>query len=314
MASPPVRVARPCRSIASTHPTAVTISATLSKRPCASSHGAIADGRREFKQMNDHIATLQEQVNTLFTNLSALRQHVDNHAPIDPSPYSQPYAPSIAASQMSMPGQSPSHNRSKSTPKYPPFQGPTSVAYNMNVARSSLETMGIGLSGAGESAEDPNIMPDPSLPASPPPQFPTSKVALHATKDPIWAVSKDEAVRLCRLYEDEIHSMYPIVDMEKLIRHANLLWMFLDAASRTGLMQGGLAGADAIEDDQTVLLKLVMAITLVMEGSGSSELGTRIFDHVAAAVERQLLAPVELKSIQMLALAVSGLGCSPLAK
>src|SRR2546429_2370675 len=52
----------------------------------------------------------------------------------------------------------------------------------------------------------------------------------------------------------------------KLVQHTNLLYTFIDAARRTGLMEAGLPGADAIYDDQTRTLKLVLAIACTLEG------------------------------------------------
>lgn len=38
-------------------------------------------------------------------------------------------------------------------------------------------------------------------------------------RDPIWALSKDEMVRLCRVYEEEMGIMYPVVNIEEVIIH-----------------------------------------------------------------------------------------------
>ncbi len=38
-------------------------------------------------------------------------------------------------------------------------------------------------------------------------------------------------------------------------------------------MQGGLPGADAIMDDRTSVLKLVLATTLILEGKGKDSAG-----------------------------------------
>jgi hypothetical protein len=141
-------------------------------------------------------------------------------------------------------------------------------------------------------------------PAQSPPMVVTtpSKPALHASKDPIWSISKDEATRLVDVWHEEIGMMYPFLDHDKLSEYAKMLFTFMDAASRAGLMRGEKPGADAIMDEQTTVLKLILASALVLEGYGKSELGQRLFQNVQKVVETTLLAPVTLRGIHMLML------------
>ena len=77
-----------------------------------------------------------------------------------------------------------------------------------------------------------------------------------------------------------------MLDMDKVLRYAEMLFTFVEAAARSGLMQGAMPGADAIYDDQTSVLKLVLAITLVMEGGGKDPLGEKLFENVQRVIER----------------------------
>jgi hypothetical protein len=99
--------------------------------------------------------------------------------------------------------------------------------------------------------------------------------------------------------------MYPILDIEKVLRYTELLFAFVEAATRSGLMQGALPGADAIMDEQTSILKLVLAITLILEGKGRDTLGEKLFENVHKVVEKTLSEPVGLHGINLLALTVS---------
>ena len=72
---------------------------------------------------------------------------------------------------------------------------------------------------------------------------------LHADKDPIWSISKEDSIRLCRAYEEDMGLMYPVLDIEKVIAYMEKLYGFMAAMHRTGLMQQGLPGADSIEDE-----------------------------------------------------------------
>jgi hypothetical protein len=253
----------------------------------------------EFKQMTAHITSLQQQVDDLFHNLSSLRTQVDAHSSGNGAigtPFTaHEYAPMLPPSARS---------RTRSFSKHPRFHGPTANAFNLGVARSSLKTMGIT---AAEEGEDEGAATNDPTPRGSPPfvgQL-TAKGPLHSDKDPIWSISKQEALRLVHVWHEEQGIMYPIVDMDKILRYTEMLFSFVEAAARSGLMQGAMPGADSIMDDQTSVLKLVLAITLVMEGGGKDSLGEKLFENVQQVIERILSEPVSLQSISLLTLTVS---------
>lgn len=192
--------------------------------------------------------------------------------------------------------------KSRSHNAQPTFRGPTSNDFNFDVARNSLQTMGI--TGQNDALrETSRDVGDDTREASPdrPPSFQLRK-GLHATKDPIWSVSQDEALRLCRVWEDEMGLMYPILDINKVIAHVQKLYRFMEAAHRTGLMQQGMPGADSIEDEDTNILKMVLAISMTVEASGRSDLGRRMFEYVQPAIDNLLLGSVGVKGIRLLIL------------
>lgn len=262
---------------------------------------------QEYKDMAAHIGSLQEQVNTLYHEMSSLRAQIGGslqpdqqhqQTPIDPSLQSAPYP------------RSHSRERSQSASQQQGFRGPTSNAFNFGVANNSLQTMGI--TSQNEPGEDDSTGDGPGDRESSPPgplerrigtQPPV--VETHAGKDPIWSVTKEEAVRLCRIYDDEMGLMYPILDVEKIIAYANRLYEFMEAAQRTGLMQHGKPGADALDDAETNILKLVLATAMTVEASGRSELGRRMFEYVQPAIDHTLLGRVGVKGIRLLTMAVS---------
>ena len=252
----------------------------------------------EFKQMTAHISSLQQQVDDLFHNLSSLRTQVDVHSngSIGTPFTQQDYPPMLPPPS--------ARSRTKSFSKHPRFHGPTANAFNLGVARSSLKTMGIT---AAEEGEDEGVVTNDPTPRGSPP-FAHSlipKAPLHADKDPIWSISKQEALRLVHVWHEEQGIMYPILDMDKVLRYTEMLFSFVEAAARSGLMQGAMPGADSIMDDQTSVLKLVLAITLVMEGGGKDPLGEKLFENVQKVIERILSEPVSLQSISLLTLTVS---------
>lgn len=219
----------------------------------------------------------------------------------------------MSMGQTPMMPQSPSHHRSKSISKHPRFHGPTSSAFNLGVAKSSLKTMGIT---GGEDGEDEGILTQDATPIGSPPNMHTvlPKQPLHESKDPIWALSRNEALRLIKVWHEEMGMMYPFLDIDKTVRYAEMLFTFVEAAARSGLMQGAGPGADAIMDDRTSILKLILATALVLEGNGKDPLGEKLFWNVHPMVERTLSNPVDLHGINMLMLAVSGFRTPPLLR
>lgn len=117
-------------------------------------------------------------------------------------------------------------------------------------------------------------------------------------------MNKDEAVRLCRVYEEEMGIMYPMLDIDKIIRHAIMLFAFIESAARTGLVQRNFPGPDNLDDDDTRLLKMVLAAALIVEGSGQSDLGRRLFETIREYAESSLWGPVNINQLRLLVLVV----------
>lgn len=257
--------------------------------------------------MKDQIANLQDQVNGLFSNLSDLRTQQQQSASIDPSnldALSRDGSQSVFA-----PLQQPASVRPRA--RQPRFQGPTSSAFNFDVARSSLQNMGITAPAEDAIADDlttAHVTPagsplHPPLPL-PPTQLAPTMSAIHPSKDPIWSIKRGEALRLCRVYEEEIGIMYPLVDIEKVTQQINLLYAFMEAAVRTGFAQRGLPGSDGLQDDNTNILKIILATTLVVEGSGQSEIGQRLYLSMKPVIESKVWEPLDIRTIQLYGLVV----------
>ena len=165
--------------------------------------------------MNASIESLQQQVNDLYAHLHALRSG-QSPFPMHPS---LAHAESSAAYRNNMP---PSQSRAS----HPQFQGPTSSAFNLDVAKSSLQTMGITQLEA--QTDGPSGEIDPALHVSAPQshQAPVAAMISHAHKDPLWQIPKKDAVRLCKIYDEEIGLMYPMLDIERVVSHAQKFFDF----------------------------------------------------------------------------------------
>jgi hypothetical protein len=155
----------------------------------------------------------------------------------------------------------------------------------------------------GEGAVDPEISPESPRPMAS--QLEVAAAGIHPNKDPIWAISKEEALRLCQVYEDEIGLMYPVLNIHTVVTYASKLYRFMDAARRSGLLQHTDPGTDNLDDEDTNILKLVLAAAMTVEASGRSDMGLRLFESVQPAIDRVVLGSVTKKSTQILAMAVS---------
>lgn len=234
---------------------------------------------------------MQTQVDALTQNLNALRRAVGQDVFDAPDLYYQDDTTrSLPAPQPSMVIDPALQSRGRSPPKQQHFQGPTSSEYSLGIARSSLRTMGID-----DSLEDTANGQDIPLTrfGGPPPE-----------KDPIWSINKDEGLRLCRVYDEEMGSLYPVLDMNKVTRHATLFFTFVDAAIRNNPLLTLGPGYESMQDEETDVLKIVMACAMVLEGSGSSELGKRLIKSVSNTADSRIMGNVTLKDVQILTLIV----------
>lgn len=247
--------------------------------------------------MKDQITTLQDQVNSLFTNLNDLR--TQQRTSLDPPNFD---ALSREGSQVFTPLQ---HGSVRPRVRHPRFQGPTSSAFNFDVARSSLQEMGIATPAEDGTVDDLTTAHVTPAVSPPPSQLASVSNSIHPSKDPIWSIKREEALRLCRVYEEEIGIMYPLVDIGKITQQVNLLYTFMEAAMRTGFAQRGQPGSDGLQDDNTNILKMILATTLVVEGSGQSDLGLRLYLSMKPVVDSKLWEPLDIRTIQLYGLVVS---------
>lgn len=240
--------------------------------------------------MKAQIASLQDQVNALFTSITHSKAPNSLHAASESYPHHDT---------------TPSHRRpisfSSLHTKPPPVHGPISAAYGLDVAKHSLASMGItpetGVEGDPLDQHSPDRAIDPEL---------TAPAQQDNNKDPLWSISREEALRLLQVYDEEIGVTYPMLDMTHVIRHANLLWTFIEAAFRSELMPTfPTPGSDALDDEDTNIMKMILANMLTFEGHGCSEVGDRLFQSVEPHLAKKLTEPADPKSIKLIALAVS---------
>ena len=245
--------------------------------------------------MNVDIQNLQNAVNDLYNQIAAMR---GNHAPYPPAstmPHTDPSA-SYRGGQMS-PAQANDGGAQ--------FQGPTSATYNFDVAKSSLRRLGIA---EHESQEDNGAVEiDPALGAPHQKPAPMAPMVTDTPKDPLRSITKHEAVRLFQVYEAEVGSMYPMLDMDAWIPKTKSFFDFVDAARRSGLIRDDVVyeEQDRLRGDNANIIRMVLAIGLTIEAGGHSKFAEILYNNARQDVESLVLAqPIKSKGLILIALAV----------
>lgn len=240
--------------------------------------------------MQDQVANLENQIADLYNIVNELRSsHVQQPSEPMYTPLEDRRSSTSAARTLP-----PILEPKKPIPRrqLPRFHGPTSSIYGFDVAKSSLSNMGI----TQPPDTDGMVSRERSQAASP------VYLAPHPSKDPIWSLDQAEAIRLVNVYDEECHIMYPVLDLERLFKHIHALYTFIAAALRAGLGQPGLPGEDALDDEMTTQLKLVLACALTIEGHGQSELGQKLYDSAKKAVDLVIVGPLSLKAAVLIIL------------
>lgn len=160
------------------------------------------------------------------------------------------------------------------------------MAYSLDVANNTISNM--GYEGIGEGAETPSQQPFK--------EFSVPVGEKSGITDPLVDFDKDEMVRLCRLHEEEVGIMYPVLDIQAVISHAKSLSSFIESLRNQRPL-------DNLNDEKTLQLKIVMCCALVVEEHGHSEKAVRLYDSMESVINRKLMSDVStVSSLPLLAL------------
>ena len=96
--------------------------------------------------------------------------------------------------------------------------------------------------------------------------------------------------------------LYPILDIQKTMNKAKTLFTFLDSMKRVGFLKSEIENGDSLDDDETLVLKMILACALTIEGNGESELGKRLFENVRriSNMQDRLGKPATIRGLQIL--------------
>ena len=187
--------------------------------------------------------------------------------------------------------------RRVSTSRDTSFQGPTTSAFSFDLAKSSLQRRGIV--ERNEAGDEGDLTQEPSPLASP--SAPNRELELRQAVDPLWALPKSEALRLCQVYEEEMGIMYPVLELSELLKQVPLLYGLMDGAIDPGPQPDA---RQTLDREDVYILRLVFACALTAEASGRSEQAIGLFDSVREVQDNCVWGPPDIKNIIFLTLVV----------
>jgi hypothetical protein len=233
---------------------------------------------RDFKRMETKILSLQAQVDVLFANFgpflaSSTHSTLDSWTEVPNGQEGLPVSTTSQAPTVASPARS----------KRPQFFGPTSSAFGFKVANSSLRSMGIR---SGTKAGGQDMTSHPVSPSESP--VPSPHLALDRSRDPLWLLEKDEALRLIRLYEEEIGSIYPFLDANAIANHVIYFYTHPTNAPMMTSATGSNLDVGGPTEHDVEILKLVLATALVVDGKGESDLGAHLVDSIESSMDGRM--------------------------
>lgn len=257
--------------------------------------------------MSDSLELLKEQMAALQSNMTALQQETLRLAPIrDRAPPAPPTDTATTSNSAPSPSASGSSAHRPDLPSFPPpplFRGPTSATTHVDVAKTTLHALGCS---AAESSEDIGIVMDETPAQSPLPPASSGHDMTSVPRrppDPLWDYDRDEMVRLCRLHEEEVGIMYPVVRIDDVIAHAEFVARFMGSAKQSGLVMIGAGRGEGISDIKSLELKIIMCCALAVEENGYSVKANRLWDSIQPIVDRMLMSePSDVATLPFLAL------------
>ncbi|KAG5983818.1 hypothetical protein E4U55_007050 [Claviceps digitariae] len=217
--------------------------------------------RDEVKWLNQAVKKMQAESARLAAHSTERTTYGTPSSVVAPSPSQR----SASVSHLELP-----HSKSG------PFRGLTSMAFSLDVANNTIANM--GYRGMEESDDR-----DPQDPQG-------SHVAVHNHMassnhacDPLLEFDKDEIVRLCRFHEDEVGIMYPVLNIQSVIAHANNIAPCLESLRNS-------QRSEFMNDEKTLQLKMVMCCALTVESHGHNEKAVCLYESMEAIINRKLMS------------------------
>ena len=188
-----------------------------------------------------------------------------------------------------------SQAKTNSAPTRPQFIGPTSSDFSFNVANSALTRLGIETTTADTRLESAVT----SRRTSPEPV--SRDPVTNPNLDPLLALGFPKIEHMLDIYEDELHPIYPFINVDDVRARAPELYRELEAGYSSDETSGKLKTCSV----DAMVFKLMVATALVVEGAGKSKLGEELLGSIDATLDRGIRGiSVHLQQLQLFTLTV----------
>ncbi|KAG7409668.1 Patulin cluster transcription factor patL [Fusarium oxysporum f. sp. rapae] len=179
----------------------------------------------------------------------------------------------------------------------PEFCGPSSSEFAFKAVSGNLREMGMPSAILSKLNSDYGILPEARSHFSNYGPF-MKLVAM----DPLWDISKTDAVILVKRWFTNMGRLYPFLREEELLDTIHRVYAVIGPISvGTPIPRRELA-AEALLNDETNKLKIVLAVSKTMQDGGRNDQAQRLFQSTTEAVESLIWNPSGISGIQLLVL------------
>ncbi|CAK7229831.1 hypothetical protein SBRCBS47491_007380 [Sporothrix bragantina] len=246
-------------------------------RELCSSSQEIQAVQDELQQLRSRVVELENTVSSFQDIKDSLR--LESGARVNLSPAAATNA-TVATVDSANAGHSPASSKREDVPKAPQFVGPTRSAFGIIIGERSLTSMGI-----------PTYEPTPSGGT----QSPTNEASSY--EDYWQSITAAEVARLLTVFQEEVESIYPILNIGEQAAHADQILHVI----RYGASSRNATDLDLSPKDVDIV-KVAMATAIVLETHGKTELSTMIVQTVENNVQVIARPKVDLKEIQLISM------------
>ncbi|KAL6835682.1 hypothetical protein J3E69DRAFT_361049 [Trichoderma sp. SZMC 28015] len=269
----------------------------------------VSEATSEIQRLKNDMAAMQGKLDLMLSSLESIqkqtRVRLESHTTADPESNMMMHSPSwnFPLRSSTIPSSITTvHGARRISPSLS-FKGFTSSDTNLQMVQRYL---GVSQHVERELPITPQSATPPTLPVggeSNRTRIREETSSANPSHRLLWLIGRVEAVRLCDLYESEIGTIYPVVDMREVKHNLGLLYSAYEAMNYSpGSHIPTVEAPENVVDGDIQTLKLILAITLLAEGGGRHTMG----EAMCKEVQQELVFPMgrlgELKDIENMAL------------
>lgn len=246
------------------------------------------DKNTDLQQLSHQLSLLQQQVASLTSSMREITQ-----------PLLQTRAESgqlVLPQQQASPVYCTTARRERSLgPREPQFVGPTTSAFSFRIAETSLSRMGVAADpqpppSGRESALGSPRQATPELDQS----LGLATLPSYSDSDPLLSFSSQEILRLLDVFQEEVDSVYPFLQINELAANTHQILTWLRNPAENTLH----ARVKEAREKDAQILKVAIATAIVIEAHGRNDQSTMLVDSVVCRTNMISRVNVDLKEVQ----------------